>query len=118
MARPKKDPAHVRSIRREVTYSPAEEAELQANMAKAETNNAVGFIRASSLGQDITVVQSTVLDFPARNEMGRIGKNLNQMLNLMESRKMPPPKALPEVLEQLRTILDEVYKHDPQDRQR
>lgn len=116
MARPKIDPAKKRSESVRVSLSPVELAKLKAKSDAGETT-VTAFVRASALGQSITVQKSTAPDFATRDELRRIGVNLNQIAKALNAQKSVPPSALVEVCEKLDHLFDQWLSHDPKSRQ-
>lgn len=112
MARPRKNPQDRRSEQLGLPLSPVELAALKAKAESAGTNT-TDFARAAALGKRITVTQSTAPDFTTRQELRRIGTNLNQIAKAMNARKEVPPAALMAVIEKLDTLFERWLTHDP-----
>lgn len=116
MARPKIDPAKRRTKSVRVSLSPIELAQLNAK-ADAGDTTVTAFVRASALGKPVTVAKSTAPDFDTRNELRRIGVNLNQMAKAMNAQKTVPPSALIAACQKLDALFDEWLNHGSQNRQ-
>ena len=116
MARPTLDPAKRRTESVRVSLSPMELAQLHAKADAGETN-VTAFVRAAALGHSVTVKKSTAPDFATRDELRRIGVNLNQIAKALNARKSVPPAALVAVCEKLDALFDQWLNHDPQSRQ-
>ena len=116
MARPKIDPAKRRTESVRVSLSPVELAKLNAKAEEAQTN-VTAFVRASALGKSVTVEKSTSPDFATRDELRRIGVNLNQIAKAMNAQKTVPPSALVTVCEKLDRLFDQWLSHGSQNRQ-
>ena len=116
MARPKIDPAKKRTESVRVSLSPVELAQLNAKAERGETT-VTAFVRASALGKSVTVQQSTAPDFATRDELRRIGVNLNQIAKQMNAQKTVAPAELLGVCAKLDHLFDQWLNHDPQSRQ-
>lgn len=117
MARPKKDPTTRRTERVDVRVSPLELAQLQEKATTAKTT-AADFVRASALEQSFTVVQSTAPEFATRDELRRIGVNLNQIAKALNARQQALPASLVSCCEKLDILFDQWLNHDHSDRPR
>ena len=111
MARPKIDPAKRRTESVRVSLSPVELAQLNAKADLGETT-VTAFVRASALGKSVTVQQSTAPDFATRDELRRIGVNLNQIAKAMNAQKTVAPDALISACEKLDHLFDQWLNHD------
>ncbi len=116
MARPKIDPAKKRTESVRVSYSPIELEQINAKADAGETN-VTAFVRAASLGKSVTVQQSTAPDFATRDELRRIGVNLNQIAKAMNAQKTVAPAELLAVCAKLDHLFDQWLNHDPKSRQ-
>lgn len=115
MARPKIDPAKKRTEGVRIPLSPVELAKLNAKADEAKTN-VTAFVRASALGKSIKVEKSTAPDFITRDELRRIGVNLNQIAKAMNAQKSVAPDALNSALQKLDQLFDEWLNHDTKSR--
>ncbi|WP_299855395.1 plasmid mobilization relaxosome protein MobC [uncultured Roseobacter sp.] len=115
MARPKIDPAKKRTEGVRVPLSPVELAQLNAKADAGETN-VTAFVRAAALGKSVTVQKSTAPDFATRDELRRIGVNLNQIAKAMNAQKTVAPSELSAVCEKLDRLFDQWLNHDSQSR--
>jgi len=111
MARPHKSPTdrHSESVR--VSLRPADLARIQSQADKAETT-VTDFVRASALGQKLTVIQSDAPDFDTVEQLRRIGVNLNQIAKAMNAQTTVQPAELKTVCMKLETLLDKWLFHD------
>jgi len=117
MARPKIDPALKRTEGVRIPLSPIELAKLNAKAGAGETN-VTAFVRAAALGKSITVQKSTAPDFATRDELRRIGVNLNQIAKAMNAQKSTAPSELLAVCAKLDHLFDQWLIHDTQSRPR
>jgi len=114
MARPKKSPADLRTGHIAFCVSPAEQTRIlslasKANLTKAE------FVRASALGKSLVVHESTAPDFLTRNELRRIGVNLNQIARAVNEGFTPPAK-LNDLIDKLDHLFDQWIDYGSQHR--
>jgi len=84
MARPKKDPSERRTEQVTLALSPKEVTAIHEKAAKANTN-VTAFVRAAALAKPVTVTQSQAVDFETRQELRRIGTNLNQIAKALNA---------------------------------
>jgi len=111
LARPKKSPHEQRAEQVSIRLSPVELATLRSKANTAETS-VTAFVRSAALGKRVTVTQSTAPDFITRNELRRIGVNLNQIArSLNEGRGHNPPELLA-ICAKLETLFDRWLDHD------
>lgn len=110
MARPRKDPTDKRTAQLAVRLSPVEVAHLQEKAAQAQTN-VTAFVRAAALGKPVTVRQAAS-DFETRQELRRIGVNLNQIAKALNARQQGLPASLVASCEKLDALFDRMLKHD------
>ena len=115
MARPKKAPDERGTEQVNIRLSPREIATLRTKAEQADAT-VTAFVRAAALGKRVTVQQSTAPDFAMRDELRRIGVNLNQIAKAMNARRDPPPASLVSVCEKLDALFDHWLNHDPQSR--
>ena len=106
MARPKIDPSKRRSESVRVSLSPAEVTAIHEKAAKANTN-VTAFVRAAALAKPVTVTQSQGMDFETRQELRRIGVNLNQIAKAMNAGRQGLPSSLELACTQLNQIFDQ-----------
>ena len=116
MARPKIDPSQKRTEGVRVPLSPVELAKLKSQANIAETN-VTAFVRAAALGKKVAVTKSTAPDFVTRDELRRIGVNLNQIAKAMNAQKTVAPSELASVCAKLDHLFDQWLNHDPKSRQ-
>lgn len=116
MARPKLDPAQRRTQQVSISLSPAEFAALKAKADRAETN-VTAFARSAALGQKVSVTESTAPDFLTRNELRRIGVNLNQIAKALNAQQEALPVSLVSACEKLDALFDQWLAHGSKDRQ-
>jgi hypothetical protein len=105
MARPKSSDLSKKSEAVKVRLTMAERAQLQAKADEASTT-VTAFLRASALGAEVKVTRSTAPDFAVRDELRRIGVNLNQIAKAMNARKDVPPAQLVALCAKLDTLFD------------
>ncbi|WP_424973331.1 plasmid mobilization protein [Dinoroseobacter sp. S76] len=113
MARPKIDPALRRTAQVNVGLSPTELATIKAKADRAGTN-VTAFIRASAVGKTVTVQETTGPGFEDRQELRRIGVNLNQIAKALNARQEALPASLIECCEKLDRIFDVWLANDAQ----
>jgi len=114
MARPKIDPSHRRTQQMTLALSPVELAALQSKADAAKTN-VTAFIRAAALDHSVTVVESTAPDFATRNELRRIGVNLNQIAKALNAGRAMP-SSLSAACEKLDLLFDMWLSHGSENR--
>lgn len=117
MARPKLDPAHKRTAQVNLPLSPVELGSLKAQADEANTT-VTAFVRAAALGQRVTVTRSTAPDFATRDELRRIGVNLNQIAKALNANQSALPASLVSACEKLDRLFDQWLNHDPASRPR
>ena len=113
MARPKIDPAERRTEQVSLALSPMELGNLKTKASQADTT-VTAFVRAAALGQRVSVTKSTAPDFVTRDELRRIGVNLNQIAKALNARKDALPASLVSTCEKLDALFDRWLDHDPQ----
>ena len=87
-----------------------------AKAERAETS-VTGLVRSAALGKSITVRKSKGGDFATRDELRRIGVNLNQIARAMNARKHTHPEMLAQVCEKLDRLFDQWLDHGSSDRE-
>ena len=112
MARPRLAPDDKLSESVRISFRPSDYAAIADSADRARTN-VTDFVRAAALGQKMTVIQSQAPDFDTRNELRRIGVNLNQIAKSMNARQQALPASLVACCEQLETLLERWLIHDP-----
>lgn len=110
MARPRKDPTDKRTAQVAVRLSSVEIARLQEKAEQAHTN-VTAFVRAAALGKPVTVRQAAS-DFETRQELRRIGVNLNQIAKALNARQQALPASLVACCDKLDTLFDRMLEHD------
>lgn len=115
MARPKIDPAKLRTESVRMSLSPLELAQLKEKAERSNTN-VTAFVRAAALAKPVTIVQSSAPDFATRNELRRIGTNLNQIAKALNAREEALPASLVRACETLETLFDQWLSDGSQDR--
>jgi dynactin complex subunit len=116
VARPKKSPEERRTEQFNIGLSPVELAQIKGK-ADETSQTVTAFIRASALEQKITVQKSTAPDFMTRNELRRIGTNLNQIAHALNSGRDFDTTELNAVIGKLDHLFDRWLNHDPESRQ-
>jgi hypothetical protein len=112
VARPQKSPEDRRTQHVNVALSPAEIANLQTKATEAKTT-VTAFVRASALDQSVIVQQSTAPDFMTRNDLRRIGNNLNQALVEFRVKNIDPPTDLLGAISKLDNLFDQWLNYEP-----
>jgi len=116
MARPKIDPMERRTEQVNLRLSPVELARLNAKAEAAQTN-VTAFVRAAAMGKSVTVRNQSSTDFETRQELRRIGVNLNQIAKALNARQQGLPASLVATCEKLDALFDRMLAHDrPHDR--
>jgi len=110
MARPKSDPAKRRSESVRVSLSPVEITQITDKAARANTN-VTAFVRAAALGKSVSVTQSQAVDFETRQELRRIGQNLNQIAKALNAGRNELPASLELACTQLNHLFDQWLPH-------
>lgn len=110
MARPKKDPTDKRTEQLALRLSPVEVARLHEKAELAQTN-VTAFVRAAALGRPVTV-SAPASDFELRQELRRIGVNLNQIAKALNARQQALPASLVGCCEKLDVLFDRMLAHD------
>lgn len=93
-----------KSVVRAVRYTPEEWQAIQRKAAKAELPPAT-FIRRAALRRKVTSKTTT----QAIAALNKIGVNLNQLTRIANT-KGRLPREIADCLEQLRTVLMDLYK--------
>lgn len=117
MARPKKAPTDRRSEQVSVRLSPAELARLQGK-ADQSNQSVTAFVRAAAMGKPVTVRQEQAGDFELRQELRRIGVNLNQIAKALNARQQALPASLVTTCEKLDTLFDRMLADGSQGHER
>lgn len=117
MARPKKDPTDRRTEQVSVRLSPLELARLQ-DKADQSRQTITAFVRASAMGKPVTVRQASPDDFELRQELRRIGVNLNQIAKALNARQEALPASLVTACEKLDTLFDRMLSHGAEGHER
>jgi uncharacterized protein (DUF1778 family) len=112
MARPKLSPQERHSEQINIPLKPADLAYLQDSAEKAATT-ITDFVRASALGHEFTVVQTTAPDLETVEQLRRIGVNLNQIAKAMNQGRTVPPPSLDRVCLALEDLLTKWLIDDP-----
>lgn len=115
MARPKSDPMDLRSLQVNVRLNPHEVAELRARAERSGTT-ITAFVRASALGKPMRPAPSGSADFATRQELRRVGVNLNQIAKALNSGKGVSPVVLETVCRKLDTLFDQMLAHGSESR--
>lgn len=117
MARPKKAPTEKRSEQVSVRLSPVELARLQ-DKADESRQSVTAFVRAAAMGKPVTVRQEQAGDFELRQELRRIGVNLNQIAKSLNARQQALPASLVATCEKLDALFDRMMAHGSQGHER
>lgn len=108
IGRPKKPDDEHLNARRMVRMSMEDSARVALRAAGAGMTVSA-YLRHMALNGKVTVRQERQLDFQTRNELTRIGTNLNQMMRHCHETRNPPPAALADTLERINAVMDAVY---------
>lgn len=105
-----------RSEQANIRLSPAELAAIsdKANSAKTTVTE---FVRAAALNKRTPVQKSTAVDFETRNELRRIGVNLNQIARVLNAGGTANADELNALCGKLDILFDEWLGHGSQSRQ-
>ncbi|MEE4212579.1 MAG: plasmid mobilization relaxosome protein MobC [Parvularcula sp.] len=117
MARPKKAPEDRRTEQISLRVSPVEAAALQERADRAGMN-VTAFARAAALNKKLTAAPSSSVDFETRQELRRIGVNLNQIAKALNARREGIPASLEQACRDLDAIFDQWLPHDRSRNQR
>ena len=112
MSRPKKDPTDRRTEQVNLRLSPVELARLSEKADRASTN-VTAFVRAAALGRPVPVRETGSLAFEDRQELRRIGVNLNQIAKRMNEYKSVSSKDVTDALDDLHNLLAKWMFDDP-----
>lgn len=107
IARPRLSPAEKRTEILQIRVSPIERAKIEA---KADQANLVmsEYLRAIALKPRVTIKQTRDLDFATREELRRVGVNLNQIAKAMNAGQ-GLPVSLSQTTEKMDAIFDVIY---------
>lgn len=117
MARPKKAPTERRTEQVSLRLSPVELARLQGK-ADQSRQSVTAFVRAAAMGKPVTVQQVQAGDFELRQELRRIGVNLNQIAKSLNARQQALPVSLVATCEKLDAIFDRMLADGAQGHER
>lgn len=112
MARPT-IPPHERSMKQvNVRLTPEQFARLTEKAEQAGTTVS-GFMRDAAMGKRVAVKRTTAPDFLTRNELRRIGVNLNQIAHAMNAGGVTSPDRLDGLAVKLDHLFDQWLALDP-----
>jgi hypothetical protein len=111
MARPKIDPSKRRTEQVNLRLSPAELMTLQGK-ADAAGTTAVAFARSAALGRTVKAPPTSSVDFDTRQELRRIGVNLNQIAKALNARREALPASLEATCAKLDALFDRIMPAD------
>lgn len=117
MARPKKAPTDRRTEQVSLRLSPAELARLQGK-ADQSSQTVTAFVRAAAMGKPVTARQEQGGDFELRQELRRIGVNLNQIAKALNARQQALPVSLVATCEKLDALFDRMMADGSQGHER
>jgi len=115
MARPQIDPAEKRTQTIGVRLSPNEIVRV-TELADAAGLTVAGFMRSAALKHRVTVVQSIAPDFDMRDQVRRIGVNLNQIARVLNAGGEVEPPDLSQALADLDMLFKRWIDDDAADR--
>ena len=116
IARPRKTASDKRSAALNIRITAAERASIQVKAERAGIT-ATEFARKAALSKPVKVEQSTLPDFITRNELRRIGVNLNQIAHALNSHRPHDGAKLNDIARKLDTLFDRWLEHDSTYRQ-
>lgn len=113
IARPRLSPAEKRTEILQIRVSPIERAKIgakadQANLVMSE------YLRAIALKPRVTIKQTRDLDFATREELRRVGVNLNQIAKAMNAGQ-GLPVSLVKSTEKLEAIFGVIFANLTED---
>lgn len=103
--RPRKPAEQQLQARRMVRLSHADNARITERAAAAGLSVSA-YLRQMALSGSVTVAPPSPLDFETRQELRRIGVNLNQIAKAMNAGRQVPPAALAAATAKLDAIFD------------
>lgn len=112
MARPQKSPEERRTKHVNVALSPREIARLQDRAGKVQTT-VTDFVRSAALNKPLQVQESNSPDFMTRQELRRIGNNLNQIARVLNADGKHDPSELSALCGKLDALFDKWLNYDP-----
>lgn len=115
MARPQIPPEQRRTKQVKCVLSPMEFSLVQDRASKLQTTPA-DFVRNAALNKPLRVTESTAVDFETRNELRRIGVNLNQIARVLNAGGEHDSDDLSTLCGKLDNLFDMWLNHDPQSR--
>lgn len=115
MARPQKAPHEKATEQVNIRLSPADLARIrmQADRASMTVSD---FVRAAALRKTVTVTETSAPDFLTRNELRRIGSNLNQMAHVMNAGGVSSPDRIEALVAKLDILFDRWLDHGSEGR--
>jgi|GEM_PF-857845 len=115
MARPQKAPHEKATEQVNIRLSPADLARVRVKAARAGMTVS-DFVRAAALNKSVTVTETNGPDFLTRNELRRIGSNLNQMAHVMNAGGVSSPDRIEALVAKLDTLFDRWLDHGSEGR--
>lgn len=95
-----------------IRLSPVELATIEGKASAAKTS-LTEFVRAAALGKRMTVRQAQSTDFETRQELRRIGVNLNQIAKALNAGRGHDTGELSALCQKLDAVFDQWLDHDP-----
>lgn len=116
MARPQKAPHEKATEQVNIRLSPVDLARLRVKAARAGMTVS-DFVRAAALNKSVTVTETSAPDFLTRNELRRIGSNLNQVAHVMNAGGISSPDRIEALVAKLDTLFDRWLDHGSEGRE-
>lgn len=113
VGRPPLPPAEKRTEILQIRVSPIERAKIEAKADQADLVMSE-YLRAIALKPRVTIKQTRDLDFATREELRRVGVNLNQIAKAMNAGQ-GLPASLAKTTEKLDAIFDVIYANLTED---
>ena len=113
IARPRLSPAEKRTEILQIRVSPIERAKIEAKADQADLFMS-DYLRTIALKPRVTIKQTRDLDFATREELRRVGVNLNQIAKAMNAWQ-GLPVSLAQTTEKLDAIFDVIYANLTED---
>lgn len=117
MPRPKIDPTKRRTSQVSVAVSPAELAALQVK-ADQSGMTVTAFTRSAALSRKLVSTPRSSVDFETRQELRRIGVNLNQITKALNARRDALPASLVQTCAKLDALFDRILTDGSQGHER
>lgn len=107
MARPKLDPTERKTEQINLRLSPVELSTL-ARKADAAGTTVTAFTRSAALGKTVKAPPQSSVDFETRQELRRIGVNLNQIAKHLNAGRAVPVDVIAQTCTKLDSLFDRI----------